>query len=227
MDVAALFSGGKDSTYATYLAQQKGWTVKYLVSMVPSEDSLLFHVPNAHLTKLHSEALGIPLKQVEVSGEPEEELRILKSVIEDLDIEGLVTGAIASDFQWSRFNRICEKVGIKCYGPVWRKDQMRVMKDIVHAGFEIVIAGVSAEGLDESWLGRHIDDACLRDLEKLKDEKGINPSGEGGEYETLVLDGPNFLKKLEIKDSRKEWDGKRGVLVIGEVEVLDVTRVAC
>lgn len=227
MDVAALFSGGKDSTYATYLAQQKGWTVKYLVSMVPSEDSLLFHVPNTRLTKLHSETLGIPLKQAEVSGEPEKELEILKAALEDLDVEGVITGAIASDFQWSRFNKICEEIGIKCYSPVWRKDQMRVMKDMVQAGFEIIIVGVSAEGLDESWLGRHIDDVCLRDLERLKEEKGINPSGEGGEYETLVLSGPNFLKRLEIRDSRKDWDGKRGVLVVEKAELLDVPMVAC
>lgn len=210
MDVAALFSGGKDSTYTVYLAQQKGWTVRYLISMIPSQDSLLFHVPNAHLTKLHSEAMGIPIKQVEVSGEPEEELEALKDVLKELDVEGLMTGAIASDFQWSRFNRICEEIGIECYSPVWRKDQMRVLRDIVEAGFEIIVVGVSAEGLDESWLGRTIDDGCLKDLERLEREKGINPSGEGGEYETLVLDGPDFSKRIRIEDFRRVWDGKRG-----------------
>ncbi len=220
MDVAALFSGGKDSTCAVYLAQQKGWTVTYLVSMVPSEDSMLFHVPNVHLTELHSEAMGIPLKQVKVSGEPEEELEVLKDVLRDLDVEGLVTGAIASDFQWSRFNRICEEIGIKCYSPVWRKDQMRVLWDIVEAGFEVIVVGVSAEGLDESWLGRRIDTACLKDLALLEKEKGINPSGEGGEYETLVLDGPNFQKRLEIGEAEKKWDGTRGTLRVVEVSVV-------
>ncbi len=220
MDVAALFSGGKDSTYATYLAQQKGWTVKYLVSMMPSEDSYLFHVPNTHLTNLHSEAMGISLKQAEVSGEPEEELGVLKDILAKLDIDGLITGAIASDYQWSRFNRICEEIGIECYSPLWRKDQMRVMQDIVRAGFEVIIAGVSAEGLDESWLGRKIDTPCLKDLETLEKENGINPSGEGGEYETLVLDGPNFMKRLEIKDVQKDWDGVRGQLIVNEAVLL-------
>jgi diphthine-ammonia ligase len=221
VDVAALFSGGKDSTYATYLAQQKGWTVKYLVSIIPSEDSLLFHVPNAHLTTLHSEALGIPLKQVEVSGEPEEELEVLKGVLENLGVDGLITGAIASDFQWSRFNMICEEIGIKCHGPLWRKDQMRVMEDIVQAGLEVMIVGVAAEGLDESWLGRMIDENCLRDLERLEREKGINPSGEGGEYETLVLNGPNFGKRLQIKESEKTWDGTRGHLAVRESALIE------
>lgn len=221
MDVAALFSGGKDSTYATYLAQQKGWTVTHLVSMIPSEDSFLFHVPNAHLTSLHSEAMEIPLKQANVSGEPEEELEILKSVLKDLDVEGLITGAIASDFQWSRFNGVCEEIGIKCPSPVWRKDQMRVMEDIIQAGFEVMIVGVAAEGLDESWLGRMIDEDCLKNLERLEREKGINPSGEGGEYETLVLNGPNFGKRLQIKESEKTWDGTRGQLAVIEAALIE------
>jgi ABC transporter with metal-binding/Fe-S-binding domain ATP-binding protein len=214
MDVAALFSGGKDSTYAVYLVQQKGWNVKYLVSMMPGEDSYLFHIPNAHLTRLHSEAMEIPLKQTAVSGEPGEELEVLKGVLSELDIEGLITGAIASDYQWSRFNRIGEEIGVKVFSPVWRKEQRRVLEDIILAGFEVIIVGVSAEGLDESWLGRHVDEDCLENLQRLVEKKGINISGEGGEYETLVLDGPSFTKKLVIKDAEREWDGKRGQLMI-------------
>lgn len=221
MDVAALFSGGKDSTYAVYLVQQKGWNVKYLVSMMPEEDSYLFHIPNVHLTTLHSEAMGIPLKQAAVSGEPEEELEVLKGVLSGLEVEGLITGAIASDYQWSRFNRIGEEIGVKVFSPVWRKDQMRVMEDIVQAGFEVMIVGVAAEGLDKSWLGRMIDDECLKDLQRLEQEKGINPSGEGGEYETLVLDGPNFEKRLQIKESEKTWDGTRGQLRVSEAALIE------
>ncbi|TET89415.1 MAG: TIGR00289 family protein [Methanomassiliicoccales archaeon] len=221
MDLAALFSGGKDSTYALYLAQQRGWAVKYLVAAVPSEDSFLFHVPNIHLTSLHSEAMGIPLKQFKVSGDEEEELTALRDTLKELDVEGLVTGAIASDYQWSRFNRIGEEIGLKVFSPLWRKDQKRVLEDIISAGFEVIVVGVSAEGLDESWLGRTIDEECLRDLEKVEQDKGINISGEGGEYETLVLNAPNFAKRLEIKDSEKEWDGKRGVLRIGTAVLAD------
>lgn len=221
MDLAALFSGGKDSTYALYLAQQRGWVVKYLVAAVPSEDSFLFHVPNIHLTSLHSEAMGIPLKQFEISGDEEEELTALRDTLKELDVEGLVTGAIASDYQWSRFNRIGEEIGLKVFSPLWRKDQKRVLEDIISAGFEVIIVGVSAEGLDESWLGRTIDEECLKNLRKVEQDKGINISGEGGEYETLVLNGPNFAKRLEIKDSEKEWDGKRGVLRIGTAVLAD------
>ncbi len=221
MDLAALFSGGKDSTYALYLAQQRGWAVKYLVAAVPSENSFLFHVPNIHLTSLHSEAMGIPLKQFKVSGDEEEELTALRDTLKELDVEGLVTGAIASDYQWSRFNRIGEEIGLKVFSPLWRKDQKRVLEDIISAGFEVIVVGVSAEGLDESWLGRTIDEECLRDLEKVEQDKGINISGEGGEYETLVLNAPNFAKRLEIKDSEKEWDGKRGVLRIGTAVLAD------
>ncbi|MFQ5885085.1 MAG: diphthine--ammonia ligase, partial [Thermoplasmata archaeon] len=214
MDLAALFSGGKDSTYALYLAQQKGWTIKHLVSAVASEGSFLFHVPNIQLTSLHSEAMRIPLRQFEASGEEKEELVALQDTLKELDVEGLVTGAVASDYQWSRFNRIGEEIGLKVFSPLWRKDQKRVLEDIISAGFEVIIVGVSAEGLDESWLGRRIDEECLKDLERLEQEKGINISGEGGEYETLVLNAPNFEKRLEIEETEEEWDGKRGTLKV-------------
>jgi ABC transporter with metal-binding/Fe-S-binding domain ATP-binding protein len=154
--------------------------------------------------------MEIPLKQFEVSGGEEEELATLQDTLKELDIEGLITGAVASDYQWSRFNRIGEDIGVKVFSPLWRKNQKRVLEDIITAGFEVIIVGVSAEGLDESWLGRRIDEESLKDLEVLNQEKGINISGEGGEYETLVLNGPNFTKRLEIKEAEKEWDGKRG-----------------
>ncbi|MFQ6061320.1 MAG: diphthine--ammonia ligase [Thermoplasmata archaeon] len=212
MDLAALFSGGKDSTYALYLAQQKGWKVKYLVAAIPSDDSYLFHVPNVRLTSLHSEAMEIPLKQFEVRGGEEEEMIALQNMLKELDIEGLVTGAVASDYQWSRFNQIGEDIGVKVFSPLWRKNQKRVMEEILRAGFDVMITGVYAEGLDESWLGRRIDEECLKDLQLLEQERGINISGEGGEYETLVLDSPNFKRRLKLEEVEKDWDGKRGHL---------------
>ena len=44
MNVAVLFSGGKDSAYAVYLAKKKGLNVKYIVSIFPqNKDSWMFH----------------------------------------------------------------------------------------------------------------------------------------------------------------------------------------
>ena len=61
MKLASLFSGGKDSTYAIYLAQKQGHEIKCLVSIFTnSDESHLLHHPNMSWTKLQSESMNIP-----------------------------------------------------------------------------------------------------------------------------------------------------------------------
>ncbi len=222
MKVAALFSGGKDSTYAIYLAQLRGWEVEYLVSLFSkSEESYMFHVPNIHLTPLLAEAMGIEFVGKETDGEKERELEDLKEVLMSLKIDGVLTGAIASDYQATRIDRICHELGLVCHSQLWRWDQKHVLDDMIEAGFKIMIVGVYAEGLGEDWLGRILDKNALTKLEEIAARYGINVSGEGGEFETLAVDGPNFIKKLEIVESNTNWDGITGNLEVTEARLVE------
>ena len=194
MKVAALFSGGKDSTYAIYLAQQRGWDVTYLVSLFPeADDSYMFHVPNIHLTPLLAEAMGICFVKQDTSGEKENELEDLKGALATLDVDGVLTGAISSDYQNVRIDKICFELGLVCYSQLWRRNQKHVLEDMINAGFKIMIVGVYADGLGKDWLGRILDADALEELEVISTKFGINISGEGGEFETLVVGGPNFI----------------------------------
>lgn len=219
MRVASLFSGGKDSTYALFLAQQMGWSVESLVTIIPESDSMMFHFPNIELTRIHSEALDIPLviQEAELSEEP----GVLEDAIGKLDVEGLVVGAIASDYQHTRINEICHKIGLRTYAPLWRKPQEIVLRDETNAGFEIVIVGVSAEGLKEKWLGRRLSRENLEEFIALSRKARFNVSGEGGEYETLVLDGPNFHWRVEIEAAITQWNGKRGLYEVQAAALAD------
>jgi ABC transporter with metal-binding/Fe-S-binding domain ATP-binding protein len=222
MKVAALFSGGKDSTYAVYLAQQKGWNVKYLVSLFPkADDSYMFHVPNIHLTPMLAEAMGVDFVKKGTSGEKERELEDLRAALIDLDIDGVVTGAIASNYQRSRIEAICQDLDLNCHNPLWHTDQKRVLEDVVDAGFRVMFVGVYAEGLGMDWLGRELDADALLELEAIAQKYGINVSGEGGEYETLVVDGPNFSKRLEILESQVQWESMSGTLYVKETRLVD------
>ncbi|MFQ6127528.1 MAG: diphthine--ammonia ligase [Thermoplasmata archaeon] len=223
MRVASLFSGGKDSTYALFLAQQMGWSVKALVTIVPERDSMMFHFPNIELTELHSAALGIPL--VSRKTESREELDVLEEVLNHLDIEGLVVGAIASDYQHTRINEICHRIGLRTFAPIWRKSQEVVLRDEIDAGFEILVVGVSAEGLTDEWLGKRLAGNNLEKLIALSKETRFNVSGEGGEYETLVLDGPNFRKRIQIMAATPEWDGKSGMYVVHKASLRKKTNL--
>jgi diphthine-ammonia ligase len=213
MRVAALFSGGKDSAFAVYITQQYGWDVSCLVSLLPEkQDSWMFHSINIHLTDQLAKASNIPLVKESTSGEKETELDDLKNLLQGLEIDGVISGAIASEYQRTRIEKICDELGIKSFTPLWHKDQELLLRDQVRAGFHIIIVGVFAAGFDETWLGRTIDEKTIDALVSLHEKYRINIAGEGGEYETLVLSGPLFSRKLLIDESVKEWTRDSGVL---------------
>ena len=215
MKVAALFSGGKDSVFAIYIAKQFGWDITHLITLHPKkQDSWMFHSINIHLTEKLAEAIDIPLIKKQTKGEKEEELKDLKDVLKNLDIDGTISGAIASEYQRTRIGKICYELGIKSFAPLWHKDQETILRDQVNAGFKIIIVGVFAYGLDETWLGRTLDERSINDLLKIRKKYAINVTGEGGEFETLVLDGPIFKKKLVLDKVSKEWKRDSGVLKV-------------
>ena len=218
MNVAALFSGGKDSAYAIHLAQMRGWDISRLITMVPEKgESYMFHIPNVHLCGMLAEAMDLPHVEVRTAGEEEKELEDLRKALTGLGVDGIVSGAIASDYQHTRIDRLCYGLGMKSFSPLWRWDQMNVLEGIVAAGFRIIMVGVYADGLGKEWLGRELDSAALKELKKISEKNRMNISGEGGEFETLVLDGPNFAKRVEIVESEKTWGGSRG-----EMRVINV-----
>lgn len=211
MRVAVLFSGGKDSTYAAYVALQRGWDVSHLLSVRPADpESPLYHVPNLDLTRLQAEALGIPL--VEEPAEPGEagELGALRRILGRTDADSVVVGAIASDYQHSRVNGVAESLGLRVFAPLWRLDPRALAREYLRAGMAIVFSSVSAEGLDASWLGRRWDDRAVEDLLRLQATRGVHPCGEGGEFETLVLDAPPFGSAVEIVRAEPEWRATSG-----------------
>jgi diphthine-ammonia ligase len=216
LKVAVLFSGGKDSTYATWVAQHQGWDIATLVSIIPKNvESMMFHYPDVKWTKLQAQALGLPHHVLEAG---KDELLSLKEglaeVKQDLGINGVVTGAVASDYQRSRIDRLCDDLSLKSFAPLWHKDPRRLIDDLKLLGLKIMMIGVGAGGLDESWLGKELTDDRWAMLETLSMKHGIHLTGEGGEYETLVIDAPMFKKRVQIVKAHNEWDGESGHYVI-------------
>ena len=225
MNAAVLFSGGKDSTMALYYALDKGEDVKYLLSMKSRNDeSYMFHVPNIHITDLIAEAVDIPIMSVETEGIKEEELQDLKRAFENLKslgVECIYTGALYSVYQKSRIEKLGQEVGLEIISPYWHIDELEYMREIVSLGFKIIISGVAAWGLDESWLGRVIDDETIDELVELHKKYYIDLAFEGGEAETLAIDGPIFKKKIKILKDKKEWQVDSGVYIIEDAILED------
>ena len=223
MNAAVLFSGGKDSTMAIYKAIEEGYNVQYLVSMISDNpESYMFHVPNIHITELSSEAMGIPLIKAKTHGVKEKELDDLKAVLKDLKnkgVEAIFAGALASEYQKSRIDQLCKDIGLISKAPLWHVDPKEYMEEIINLGFEVIIISVSAEGLDESWLGKTIDIQLLDEIITLHSKYGMHMAFEGGEAETLVLDCPIFKKHIKILESSNVWDRDNGYLLITKAEL--------
>jgi diphthine-ammonia ligase len=221
MKVAALFSGGKDSVFAIFIAQQWGWDITHLVSLYPQQhDSWMFHSINIGLTTQLADAIKIPLIAKATTGNKEEELQDLETILKDLPIEGVISGAIASEYQRTRIERVCHTLSLKSFTPLWHKNPTMLLREQINAGFEIMITGVFAHGLDKTWLGTILDESILPSFLELQQKYQINPAGEGGEYETLVLNGPLFKKKLIVDEASVEWKRDNGVFRIQKARLV-------
>lgn len=222
MLVAVLATGGKDSALSLYHALQEGYEVQCLVSMIPlREDSWMFHYPNIQLVSLFADAAVLPIIKTETAGIKEEEVEDLKHVISRLDVEGVVSGAISSNYQKSRLERICLELNLKCITPLWQRDPMDILTEIQELRFDVIFTGVYAHGFDAGWLSRRIDKAAVDGLVDLHNKFGVSLVGEGGEYETLVLDAPFFTKRIAVIESEKVWKDGSGFLSIHKAELED------
>jgi ABC transporter with metal-binding/Fe-S-binding domain ATP-binding protein len=225
MKVAALFSGGKDSAYSLWYAQMQGWNVESLVTVFPeAEDSWMFHFPAVQWTGMQAEAIGIPQVRIVTAGVKEEELEDLTAGLEEvkksLGIDALVSGAISSEYQRTRLDNVCEKLGLRSFAPLWHKKQEELVEDEIESGFEIIITACNALGLNEKWLGKKLALKELNDLLQLRKKYGLSVAFEGGEAETFTLAGPNFKKRLMIAKATPHWSGDSGYLELEDVRLM-------
>jgi len=220
--VAALVTSGKDSALALYGTLKRGYEVSYLVTMVPQRpDSWMFHYPNIHMADLFAEAAGIPLVKAETTGIKEAEVEDLKKLLATLEVDAVVSGAISSQYQKKRIDRICRELGLKSIAPLWHQDPRKLLDELIKLKIETIIVGVYAHGFTIDWLGRKINQATINDLVELNKKYQVSLVGEGGEYETLVLDAPFLSKKIRLLEAEKVWENQSGYLLVKKALLAD------
>lgn len=224
--LAALYSGGKDSTFAIFRAKEMKHQIACLITMHPdSDDSLLFHYPNSWVTRFLAEAMQLPVVEFEIKGKSrEDEVEALREATAQAKsrygIQGVVYGGIASNFQKRAFEEACSMHGLAAVAPLWNIEPEGYMKELIQLGFDVLIVGVSAMGLDKKWLGQQLNETSLARLIALSKKYGFNLTFEGGEAETLVVDCPLYSKKLRINAANTHWDGQRGIFEIQDVSLV-------
>jgi uncharacterized protein (TIGR00290 family) len=226
MTVSALVSGGKDSIYAACLAETQGRPVDEFVVLRPSDpESMMFHTPNLDLVALQAEAWGTSYRAVEVGpgGETAEEAALARALAGRRG--WIVVGAIESSYQWARVLRVADAVGRPVYAPLWRRPPERVVREEIAAGLDIRFVHLAAEALDPAWLGERLD---AERLARLTDgplrRAGVHVAGEGGEYETLVVDAPFFRRPIVLDDVERTVRPPTARLTVRNAHLLDAPR---
>ncbi|HJM45216.1 MAG TPA: diphthine--ammonia ligase [Candidatus Poseidoniaceae archaeon] len=227
MRVAILSSGGKDSVYAHWWAILQGWDVISLITCkIQKDDSMMFQIPGTEIVKQQSKVTDTNYLEFILSGDSGVEIKELENSIKEHmssskilhEIEGLVTGALRSDYQKTRIEMMCDNLEIKSFAPLWHNNSNSHMSNLVEDGFEMMITSVSCDGLDESWIGKLIDRENLVKLSNISQKYRFSIDGEGGEFETSVVNAPHFKSKILI-EGKKNWNKGRGYFQITSLKI--------
>lgn len=219
--VAVLASGGKDSTYASWWALMQGWSIEAMITVkIVGDDSMMFQLQNTEIAQYQAKSIGVKWINVISQGVENKEIDELEDTIRNLnqDLDAIVVGALRSDYQKTRIERMCERLDLISYCPLWHHDSLEHMNSLIEHGFDVRIVSVSCEGLDESWLGEKISKESLEKLIDLSEKYRFNLDGEGGEFETITLNAPHFEKAI-VCEGEKIWYGNRGVWNITKIQL--------
>jgi ABC transporter with metal-binding/Fe-S-binding domain ATP-binding protein len=213
MKLALLLSGGKDSLYAGFLAKKHKHKLTCLITIQSANKaSYMFHTPSIQQTERQAEAMAVPIIIKQTAGKKEVELQDLENAIKQAKIkyhiDGIVTGAVKSVYQASRIQEICNKLNIECFSPLWQADELSYLTDLIKNKFKVIITGVFAYPLNQSWLGKQTNKQFINEIKLLHNKYQLSMAGEGGEYETFVLDCPLFKKGLKIKSFKDIKEGE-------------------
>jgi diphthine-ammonia ligase len=237
MRVIVHWSGGKDCCTALHKIVEQGHEVIYLVTYVYMEPYIFHSIPVA---ELQAKALGLPHLKVKVEGDRFEgivgELARLKK---ENEIEGIVTGDIDNVHHKRTWDYACKKLGMRLMMPLWDRPffsllpgnryRKRILDIELSVDMKPIISCVDLNYLGEEWFGREFDRKCVEDMKPLIGpwRKGIDATGEPGEYHTTVLDAPLFKEAIEIEKvtkKKKELDFGGYPNRVGNFLYMDVQR---
>lgn len=216
MSWAALTSGGKDSILSIQKAIDSGRDVEYMVTVRPkNHDSYMFHSANLDAVSLIAKVAGMEYIEITTNGRKEEELADLEAGLTGLDVEGVVAGAVASNYQAERVKAITDRLGISLFTPLWHMDTEALLKEVAQR-MDAMIVVTAADGLDVHFLGAHFDEVLIGKLKHVVDKSRINLAGEGGEYETLTLNAPFYSRPITYKSSEiRSYPGRHEMILGG------------
>ncbi len=191
------WSGGKDSCLALYMAIRNGGIPKALLTMLTEDgERTRSHGFPVGVVQCQAEALGIPLVVRKSSWDDYEGnfLSAIRKFKRD-SVEYGVFGDIDLEPHLQWVERVCSSVAIQPYEPLWKRERPDLLNEFLGLGFKATIVAIKQGALDNSFLGRILDQQVIIDIEKA----GCDVSGEEGEYHTVVTEGPIYSSAIHIE----------------------------
>ena len=204
MRVCCLFSGGKDSSYSLHRMLLSGFEVPVLLTVRSEDpDSWLYQTPGIEISHLFSELTGVETEILDSPPDKDREREVLTDKLIDLkqrfQLDAICTGALLSDYQRMIFSHAAFDAGLISYTPIWRKEGIRYLSDLVGSNFKFILLSYSSAGFGPDDLGRIVDADMMNRFLQIADRWRSHPAFEGGEAETLVLSAPLYRKRLEVE----------------------------
>ncbi|HEX3043276.1 MAG TPA: diphthine--ammonia ligase [Bacillota bacterium] len=198
------WSGGKDSCLALYRAMQRGGRIPKLLFTMMTENKDRSHSHGLPIPILEEQArsLGVPLIRRSASWADYE--AVFLDALGEFRGQGITTGVFGDiDLEPHRawVERVCQTAGIRAEEPLWQEARQDLLREFLNAGFKAVVVSIKEGVLDRKFLGRLLSFDLIQEFEAA----GIDPSGEKGEYHTVVVDGPAFSFPVRIEFKEQEY----------------------
>ncbi|CAI5756578.1 unnamed protein product [Candida verbasci] len=222
MKFVALVSGGKDSFYNIHNCLSLGHELIAFGNLYPLDsnkdeiDSFMFQTVGHDIIDYYSKCLEVPLyrraihakssinQNLEYEVTENDEIEDLYKLIHEIklahpDVQGVSCGAILSHYQRTRVENVCDRLGLTSSTYLWQRNQYDLMNEMCLSGLDARIIKVAAIGLGAKHLGKSIQE-LFPTLVKLNQMYDVHICGEGGEFETIVLNCKFFKrKKLQVQ----------------------------
>ena len=222
------WSGGKDSSLALNKIKEEGeFDVKYLLTTLNAEfKRVSMHGTEERLLDAQSKSLGIPLIKVWIHEASYEEYeKQMRTALEKAAEEGIQKVAFGDifleDLKKYREDKMAE-VGMEAIFPLWKRDTKELAQQFIAKGFHSIICCINDAYLDESFVGRELNQSFVDSL-----PSHVDYCGENGEYHSFCYDGPIFnfpvqfeteekvYKPLQVKESDEECNTEQKRLTKG------------
>ncbi len=209
-----MWSGGKDSALALGRALRSGIVVDRLLSFYDSATRRVrFHATRVEMLEAQAAATGIELHAIPTTW-PEMEARFRQelSSLREEGFRGVLFGDIhLADVRAWYEDRVIA-AGLKHVEPIWGEAPQLLLDEFVALGGRAVITCVELAKLDESWLGRVIDERFASEIAKT----GIDACGENGEYHSFAFAGPVFKRPVSWAAGERRLDSGFAQLDLAE-----------